>query len=162
MGRFIVGLVVVVAIWTGIVSFQHQQAVAPFESKLPLYMKVMADAQGDVSLVKGKRVLPMDVTTECVDDAFFALGEAVKPTSPNDVGAIARIAYRKEAVGEYRGGAGGHGTGYVWLVDVQLVDLETRKLVASSSFRGSMPRSQKKGSGGRSRCTAHKRSGQVS
>ena len=148
MGKLFALVVVVVLCFAGWNAWQEHQQVAPFSSALKSYLTTSGRTTGDVQLVKGKKVLPVNVDAESVDRAFFQMDEAVRPRVPADVGAVARVKYSSEAIGEYgRFGSGGSGTGYVWLANVQVVDLATQAVVAHNVFRGTDPPSSKKGRG---------------
>lgn len=148
MGKFITVVVVIALVVAGWNSWQEHKQVEPFSSALKSYLTIADQKAGDAQLVHGKKIIPVDVASESIDRAYFLMNDEVKPTTPGEVGAVARIRYESEAIGHYgRFGSGHYGTGYVWLANIDVVDLATSTVVAHASFRGSDPAHSKKGHG---------------
>jgi hypothetical protein len=88
--------------------------------------------------VKGK-IMPVNVNEKIIDPVFFALSSDLRPSRPDDVGAIAALWWWEETVGQYGSGDGDTNAALQQHCIVMVWDTETRSLLARQSFVGGKP-----------------------
>jgi hypothetical protein len=121
------------------------EALKPFNSHLQEYLTAAsANTIDQGSGFSGPplhgKLMPVDMKSKTIDPVFFDLSPALKPKTPEDVGAIAAMWWEEERIGSY----GGKGGAYQEHCTVKVLDRATGTLLAQEEFTGSMPPSTSK------------------
>jgi hypothetical protein len=121
------------------------QALKPFNAHIAEYLTTASSNTPDQGsgfsgqAIHGK-LLPVNMKDKTVDPVFFDLSPELKPSKPEEVGAIAALFWEEERIGTY----GGKGGAYQEHCMVKVLDKATGTLLAEESFTGSMPPSSSK------------------
>lgn len=97
-----------------------------------------------------RKVLPIDRTTNKVDDIYLDLPDPLRATRPSEVKSLIFLEWETRATHSYRNGA----TGYSYVCKLEIVDLSLPALVAKTELLGpyppkTIPKSQREAYGAR-------------
>jgi hypothetical protein len=118
----------------------------PFQPHLQEYVSVASSNDpsaptNDNQPVKGK-LIPVDMKTKTIDPVLTDLSKELRPSHPEEVGAVAALWWNENRIGQY--GASGGGA-YQWECRIMVWDKTTGNLLRiSRNFIGSRPPSSAK------------------
>lgn len=148
MGKFLLLMLVLFGFYCYYDHSAKQAQVAPFNGVVSQYSALSHRKKGRATEAKGRKVLPIDMKSSTVDDSYFNLPFSIRPIRPDEVGAVAQVRYHSQPIGVYkRNGIETLSRGHIWLADVVVINPQQETELATASFTGGLPPSEKKGSG---------------
>jgi hypothetical protein len=88
--------------------------------------------------IQGK-IVPVDVTKKIIDPTFLDLSSDLRPSRPEEVGAVAAMWWWEQRVGHYGSGDPDIHGAFQQHCTVMVWDVATKSLLAKQSFAGGMP-----------------------
>lgn len=133
------GFLVAIALCVGgifLVRYLYRTAALhPFQSSLEVYLAAAPGEQLPTEQPPKPGMIAVNIDTKSLDHFYFDLPEDLRAASPADVKTVLFLRWERLQTHKYSSGR----PGYTQICQLDVVDLETKKLLKSMDFKGSPP-----------------------